>query len=266
MRPSVADGKRKIVAHPLVHADEQAVVNGIPTGLCFEEDAIVRVAEAGDSVDVGYACNHHRCREIHVGSTGAVGGVGNSTRLKVEVHILATRLPLRVVELHRAGRVRLIHVVKAAQVDSAQVDSCDAQQRILEGLEFQRGAGLNTVRVLAILIEPDDGRGLQEATTRQSSSRAIPGNDPDRAEPGRYSVRIICLSRGTKRAASKQRSKRGICDEWGAGKTKKASFRIQTVFKWAPRIGGQAAARWRLTHEQGCGDNSVQQSRTPSKY
>src|SRR5260370_10318340 len=179
------------------------------------------------------------------------GGGGNSARLKVEVHVLATRLPLRVVELHSAARVRLIHVVKAAQVDSAQVDSRDPQQRVLKGLEFQRGTGLNAIRVLAILIEPNDGRGLQEAATCQSSSGTIPGNDPDRAEPGRHYVRIICVSRGAKRSASKQSCKRGICNEWGTGKAKKASLRVQTVFKWATRVGGQATAGWRLTHEQG---------------
>src|SRR5260370_19778124 len=119
------------------------------------------------------------------------GGGGNSTRLKVEVHVLATRLPLRVVELHSAARVRLIHVVKAAQVDSAQVDSRDAQQRVLEGLEFQRGTGLNAIRVLAILIEANDGHRLQESAPRQRSSRAVRGDNTRRAiqELGVQSVR-----------------------------------------------------------------------------
>src|SRR5258708_34591327 len=174
MRPGVADGEREIVAYPVGHADKQTVVDGIPSGICFEENAIVRVAEAWDSVDMGYAWNHHRCREIHVVSTGAVGRVGNAAGLKVEVHVLATRLPLGVVKLHGAGRVRLIYIVKAAQVDSAQVDSRDAQQRVLEGLEFQRGTGLNAVRVLAILVEPTDAQPFHDPAPPQSPHTTSP--------------------------------------------------------------------------------------------
>src|SRR6266853_6070057 len=114
MRPGVADGKRKIVAHSLVHADEQTVVNGIPTGLCLEEDTIVGVAETGDSVDVGYAWNNH-LRGISV-PVCTVRRRDRPARIlgvrEIEIHVLATSLSLGVVNLDRALGVRLIHVVK----------------------------------------------------------------------------------------------------------------------------------------------------------
>lgn len=59
VRPGVADVKRKTVCHPLVHVDEQAVVNGIPTRTRFEENAVLGITEARNPVDVGHVRNNH---------------------------------------------------------------------------------------------------------------------------------------------------------------------------------------------------------------
>src|SRR5205085_10286692 len=115
--------------------------------------------------------NHHRRGEIDVGSSSTVWSVRNSAACKIEIHVLATRLPLGVEELNRPTRVGLIHVKKAAEMHSAQMDSRNTQDRILKRLELEGRAGLNPVRVLAVLIKPHNGRRLEEPAGRQGAVR-----------------------------------------------------------------------------------------------
>jgi len=48
-------------------------------------------------------------------------------------------------------------------VHAAEVNSGNADYRVLEGLELKSSAGLCAVGVLVILIEAHNGCGLQEA-------------------------------------------------------------------------------------------------------
>src|SRR5436853_2096827 len=104
-----------MVAHTFIQVDQQPVINGIPTGPGFKEDAESRIPKSGNSVDVWNTRNHHRRGEIDVGSSSTVWSVRNSAACKIEIHVLATRLPLGVEELNRPTRVGLIHVKKAAE-------------------------------------------------------------------------------------------------------------------------------------------------------
>ena len=119
----------------------------------------------------------------------------------------------------------------------------------LKGLKLQRRAGLNPIRILAVLVEADNGCILQKTAA---------GQRPIRTKRFRRSVGISRIG--------EQRVQPQKVDEWRTGETEKPSVGIQAVFKRSSRIFGKTAARRRLAHEQRRGNNAVEQSETSAKH
>src|SRR4029077_10563024 len=98
-RPGVADAVREMMRQALGHIDQQAIILGIPARSCLEINCNRKSAHAGSK----RACRNGRAIDVFL-STAA----------------------LRVKSSHLGGRVRLIYVKEATEMDAADVVTADA--------------------------------------------------------------------------------------------------------------------------------------------
>src|ERR1700687_2610167 len=136
--PSITDAVRQIVRQPLVYVDQQTVILRIPPRRSFE---INRNREGA------YA----RIERARHGSHSAI-------------LIFGTRPPTRIVQSYNLRWIRLVHVEEAAKVNTANMQTTDADGRVRQRIEFQRQTGLYAVRILVILIEAHDHGRPKEST------------------------------------------------------------------------------------------------------
>src|SRR5579859_2922598 len=118
---------------------------------------------------------------------------------------------------------------------AAQVYSRDAQQRALDGLQFQRSARLDAVRGLAVLLKTYDCRVLLEAAVVQRRSTA---------QWRRSRIRVGGVLQQSVQSGSRERgSEPGI--------RKQTSIGVQSIFKGtACELSQHAAAGGRLAHQE----------------
>src|ERR1700687_290541 len=152
LRKCVADAVGKIVAQPLVYADEQTVEYRVPLRSRFEIDRPARIASAGEQscglqigLDMPPRASHRQ-----------------SCRVR-EIDILAALPATGITGEYLCARVGLVHVEKAAQMHATHMKEAYAQRRIGHRLKLKAQAGLNAVRVLVVLIKTND-RGIAKET------------------------------------------------------------------------------------------------------
>ncbi len=224
LRPGVAHAPAHVVGQALVEVDQQSIPLRIPLGISFEVDT------EGEGSDVGDNAKQRTGKAIR-----RIGG----TR-RAAIVIFGSRVPMRIVDGVRGGlrsrvveliSVRLVHIVETSQVYPAHVHSGNAQDGVLERLDFKTQAGLRSVGRLVILDEANNDR-LQRT------------------------CRIICNGL----TGMEQRVQRGGIGERVSAKGRQPRIRVQIVLDiFSSWIFRQASARGNLAHEQGRRNLSVEE-------
>src|SRR5258708_2195028 len=154
------------------------------------------------------------------------------------------------------GRIRLVHIIKTAEVDAADVKTADAHRCIREGIKFNRRAGLNAVRIPMILIEANHNGRSKECAVRDRSATG------ERVR--KWISRIVWIS-----AIFDQSLKPKTGDRWGAGEGEEFCLCIETVLERAVGIlpivelsdVACAAARRLLAGKKRRRNNSMEQAK-----